>query len=296
MSAATDPKWRIANALRERAGGGGRSPAVVMIDAIWRFFCSTRVAVFEIVFLAILVLIGTLRGSIVPAQLPRIVPAFDPIVRRWYQFDVFHSLIFSLTLALLAIGITVCTINRLPGIWRAIARPTVATTRSFFATAEPAVALRPAETPGCVADEIRRILSARRYRVLTGRRGDHIHIYADKNRFARLGTFPFHLALILVLAGGIVGSEFGFRDMAIRDHGRLDTTGGTRHGPEREVGAVRRHLRPDWLSDLVPIRIGHLRRWAGGEASLHYRESPVDLRQYHVLSGQLWCGGRDPRH
>lgn len=200
---------------------------VAVVDRIWRFFCSVRAAMYEIVFLAVLVLIGTLKGSVIPAQIPRYVPALDPLVTRWYAFDVFHSLIFSATLALIAVAIVVCTLNRVPGIWRAIARPTVPTTRQFFQAAEPAVALRSAEAPATAAEELVRVLRGRRYRVLTERRGPEVHVYADKHRFARLGTFPFHLALILILVGGIVGSERGFRELAfavpeasVRDVGR----------------------------------------------------------------------------
>lgn len=196
-----------------RAKPGRRSLAVAAVDRVWRFFCSVRAALYEIVFLALLVLIGTLKGSVIPAQIPRVIPALDPLVMRWYAFDVFHSLIFSLTLGLIAIAITVCTINRVPGIWQAIARPTVVTNRGFFRAAEPAVVARSADAPRVVADELMSILRARRYRVLSEQRGAEIHVYADKHRWGKLGTFPFHLALILLLIGGMVGSEFGFREM-----------------------------------------------------------------------------------
>lgn len=192
----------------------GRAEQVIgsILGRIWRFFCSVRAAAFEIFFLALLVLIGTLRGSIIPAQIPRYIPALGPLVERWYAFDVFHSLVFSLTLALVAIAITVCTINRVPGIWRSIARPTVRTTRHFFHSAKPAASLRIPEPSGAVAQDLTGILKARRYRVVTERQDAEIHIYADKHRFGKLGTFPFHLALILTLVGGIVGSEYGFRE------------------------------------------------------------------------------------
>ncbi len=60
--------------------------------------------------------------------------------------------------------------------------------------------------------DLTEILKARHYRVLTERRDAEVHVHADKHRFGKLGTFPFHLALILTLVGGIVGSEYGFRD------------------------------------------------------------------------------------
>lgn len=212
MSVTVDREPRVADALREQAGRAGRSRAVVVVDRVWRFFCSVRAAVYEIVFLTLLVLVGTLKGSIIPAQIPRFVPALEPLVRRWYAFDVFHSPIFSATLALLAVAIVVCTINRVPGIWAAIVRPTVAVPRRFFQTAEPAAVVRSDEAAPLVAAELVRLLRSRRYRVLSEEGSDGLHVYADKHRFGRLGTFPFHLALIFVLVGGIVAAELGFRE------------------------------------------------------------------------------------
>lgn len=256
MSTAVEREARISDALGKRAGRAGRPLGFVVVDRVWRFFCSVRAAVYEIVFLALLVLIGTLKGSVIPAQLPRYVPALEPLVRRWYAFDVFHSLVFSLTLVLLAVAVVICTINRVPGIWASIARPIVRTTRQFFTSAEPAVALCVAEPPGTVADELAGILGRQRYRVLTEGHGQEIHVYADKHRYGKLGTFPFHLALVLVLIGGIVGSEFGFREQAfaipegsVRDVGRGT---GLRVGLDRFVDTYSEIGAPtEYRSDVV---------------------------------------------
>ena len=212
MSAMAARDERVTDMLRRRAQRPGRSPVEVIVDRVWRFFCSVRAAIYEIVFLAILVLIGTLKGSIIPAQIPRFVPALEPLVRRWYAFDVFGSLVFSLTLVLLAIAIVVCTINRVPGIWASIAHPTVVTPRQFFRSAEPAARFHPAVSAPAAVGELVQTLKALRYRVLREERDGAVHVYADKNRFGKLGTFPFHLGLILVLIGGIVGAQFGFRE------------------------------------------------------------------------------------
>ena len=213
MSSLVAREERVTDILRRRARQPGRSPVEAVVDRVWRFFCSVRAAIYEIVFLALLVLIGTLKGSIIPAQIPRYVPALEPLVVRWYAFDVFQSLIFSLTLVLLAVAIVVCTINRVPGIWASIVHPTVVTTRQFFQAAEPAAVFRAEAAASTSADGLVQVLKARRYRVLSEERDGTIHVYADKNRFGKLGTFPFHLGLILVLIGGIVGAQLGFREL-----------------------------------------------------------------------------------
>ena len=213
MSSLAAREERVTDILRRRAEQPGRSPLEALVDRVWRFFCSVRAAIYEIVFLAVLVLIGTLKGSIIPAQIPRFIPALEPLVQRWYAFDVYPSLVFTGTLVLLTLAIIVCTINRAPGIWASIAHPTVVTPRQFFRAAEPAAAFRPAANVQEAAAELQQMLKSRRYRVLSEERDGAVHVYADKNRFGKLGTFPFHLGLILVLVGGIVGARMGFREV-----------------------------------------------------------------------------------
>jgi cytochrome c biogenesis protein len=212
----------------------GRSPLEYVIDRVWRFFCSVRAAIFEIAILAVLVLLGTLRGSEVPQWIQNGLPFTKPIVRRWYGWDVFHSLPFMLILAVLAVAIAVCTINRAPGIWRAIANPTVATTQGFLNNADTLATIEYSKPPTESVSEFSATLRSRRYRVLTETRGDQVHVYADKNRFAKLGTYPFHLALILILVGGIVGARYGFREKElVIPEGSVRELG---HGTDLSVG------------------------------------------------------------
>lgn len=212
MNSRVERDRRVIDLLNERGDRPNRGPLEIAVDRAWRFLCSVRAALYEIGFLALLVLVGTLKGSTIPAQIPRLVPALEPIVERWYAFDVFHSTVFTLTLALLAIAIVVCTVNRVPGIWAAVQRPTVKTTIGFFDRSELAAELSTATAPDRTGEDLAAVLRKRRYRVLLERKDAAVHLYADKHRFGRLGTFPFHLALILILVGGIVGSEYGFRE------------------------------------------------------------------------------------
>src|SRR5215216_7202019 len=108
----------------------------MVVDRIWRFFCSVRAAIAEIAILALLVLAGTLRGSSVPQAIADTFPVTTPVIDRWYAWDVFRSLPFAGILTILSVAIAVCTINRAPGIWQAIAHPSVTTTHGFLRNAE----------------------------------------------------------------------------------------------------------------------------------------------------------------
>ncbi len=189
-----------------------RGPVEAVVDRIWRFFCSVRAAIWEVSILAVLVLIGTLRGSEVPQWIANAIPATQGIVDRWYAWNVFKSLPFAAILGVLAIAITICTLNRAPGLWQSIAHPTIRTTHGFIRNAEVSLATTSAKSRDELAADVQSALSSRRYRVITEEHNGETHIYADRYRFGKLGTFPFHLALIMVLIGGIVGSRYGFRD------------------------------------------------------------------------------------
>lgn len=187
----------------------------MVVDRVWRFFCSVRAAVVEIAILALLVLAGTLRGSSVPRAIAEIAPVTTPVIDAWYAWDVFRSLPFAALLTLLSVAIAICTINRAPGIWQAIAHPTVTTTHGFLRNAEASARYESPLGRDDFALQIGQILEERHYRVLSTEQNGEIHLYADRWRFSRLATFPFHLALIMILFGGIVGAAWGFREDAL---------------------------------------------------------------------------------
>src|SRR5215218_3019372 len=189
-----------------------RALSEMVVDRVWRFFCSVRAAIAEITILAILVLAGTLRGSSVPQAIADAFPVTTPVIDRWYAWDVFRSLPFAGILTILSVAISVCTINRAPGIWQAIAHPSVSTTHGFLRNAETSAVFAAPMPADAFASQLGTALRSRSYRVLSEERNGEIHMYADRWRFSRLATFPFHLALIMILAGGIVGATWGFRE------------------------------------------------------------------------------------
>jgi cytochrome c biogenesis protein len=226
-----------------------RSTLEVVVDKIWRFFTSVRNAIYEIAFLTLLVLIGTLRGSSVPQWIADGIPGLQPLVDRWYAWDVFRSPVFAGTLAVITVAIIICTLNRVPGIWAVITHPKITTTRGFLRGAETNAVYTTSTAIDSVESSIETVLKQKRYRVLTEQVGDETHFYADKNRWSKLGTFPFHLGLILILVGGIVASVYGFRDneFVIPEGSRRNVGHGT--GLSVELN----RFRDNWSAIGVPI-------------------------------------------
>src|ERR687895_556576 len=153
-----------------------RALSEMVVDRVWRFFCSVRAAIAEIAILAVLVLVGTLRGSSVPRSIADTFPITAPVVDRWYAWDVFRSLPFAGILTILAVAIAVCTINRAPGIWQAIADPSVTTTHGFLRNAETSATFTAALPAEELARNLEGALRSGRYRTLTERRNGEIHL------------------------------------------------------------------------------------------------------------------------
>ena len=136
------------------------------VDLAWRFFSSTRLAlwlIFGIVVLCIASVViaqapegadpGTLQYSLFVGRARTIYGGFTDVLANLQLFAAASSIWMRLLLALLALNIFVCTLNRWPRVWGAVFRPTVRIGSQPFdasqrlVTLERAVALERAAEP-----------------------------------------------------------------------------------------------------------------------------------------------------
>jgi cytochrome c biogenesis protein len=219
-----------------------------VLEALWRFLSSMRFGLVLILALAVLGLVGSLviqappgiaadaSGQAKQDWLAQIGPMGVPVV-TWLHgmpligavvpdlryrdvaglfdslqlFQIFNSVLFRVLVAALTISLIACSIHRIPGMVRTATKPRVDVGPAFFehAPQHEAVVVRhsPAETLAIVET----VLHRRRYRTLETDDGT-IHLYADRFRWAPFAGLIGHLALVVILAGAIVGSTFGYRD------------------------------------------------------------------------------------
>lgn len=198
----------------------------VFLDVIWEFFSSIRLAIILILILVALSLIGTLVIQ-VPAQYAANPDIYNwwlqnvaqPQTGFWYPllnfgelFNVFHSPWFLGTGILLIINIIVCTLNRWKRTRSAISQSRVKNSDEFYNSGNSVVDLSDIPTNYESFNLFAKILKKHRYTVRTETSSDTIYLAADKNRYSPLGTYFIHLSLILLIAGYLIGSSFGFRD------------------------------------------------------------------------------------
>jgi len=196
-----------------------RGPAIDLWTPIWRLLTSVRIAVF---YIGALVLFG-LAGVLVP-QVPEAMRGNEAAVEAWLEtqrgtfgpftdgmhrlglFSVFQARWFLFALGFLVVFVTTCTLNRWSPTFRNVFRPPVRVPDSFFERAHNRTTLA-AVPPAALEYELR---SMRFGRVEAEQRDGAAYVFADRFPWTQLSTFVSHLALILVLAGGLVTWATGF--------------------------------------------------------------------------------------
>jgi cytochrome c biogenesis protein len=147
------------------------------------------------------------------------------VFERLGLFRVFSAWWFVLLLTLLVVSIIVCTLDRLPDLWRQARRVRVVQAAPFFdLRLDHRAAYAEAGTAG--ADALREVLRGSRFKVReevspqTEEGRDILHIYGDRNQYMKLATLFTHLGLILFLAGGAVTTALGYETVVFLGEGQ----------------------------------------------------------------------------
>lgn len=200
------------------------APVDHALERLWHLLTSMKFALVLILAFAVLSLVGTILvqappGTLGDAQaktdwIAQVRPKYGGwtgILDQLQLFAVFQSIWFKVIVTGLSISLVACSVHRVRGLWRTAAHPRISVGDRFFEHAPQQETIVGHQTPAAASEHIREVLKHHRYRSLVEDE-DGLHLYADRNRWAPLGSLIGHLSLLLILAGAIVGSTFGFRD------------------------------------------------------------------------------------
>jgi cytochrome c biogenesis protein len=194
--------------------------------AVYGLLTSVRFAVVQIIAIA---LVGVV-GIIVP-QLPgaafrspadyaeqlailraRVEPSLGAQLADLFEalglFRVFSAWWFTALLALLAVSIVVCTLDRTPGLWRSARDVRVAQPDAFF---DPDLPDRAVIADGLRGDDVHAALRRSGFRVREeDGPGGTRYLYGDRNQNAKLFTLLTHAGLVGFILAAAITSRFGF--------------------------------------------------------------------------------------
>ena len=124
-------------------------------------------------------------------------------------FDIFHSAWFISLWFVVVVSVTVCTVSRFKPVWRSVRRPQKIVPDSYFEKAGHRINFSYVGEINAVEDELKRL----RYTVEeiegdTDKPGTN-YLFAQRFSWAQYGTFLSHLALLMLLLGGLLTALAG---------------------------------------------------------------------------------------
>lgn len=184
-----------------------------IIDRVWNFFSSVKIAV----YLIIITLLGSILGTLLPQEntFIRGNPAdyYGPN-HGWFG-ELYYQLGFSRTyeswwfitlLVMIGTSLVICSLDRVLPLYRALSKQQIRKHLSFI-TRQKVVYTRELDVPGeDFARDMEAQLKKRHFRV--HREGDAL--LAEKNRFSRWGPYINHIGLIIFLLAVLARSIPGW--------------------------------------------------------------------------------------
>jgi cytochrome c biogenesis protein len=223
----------------------------------WRTLTSVPFAVVQISILAVAGLIGALVRQVPtsaladPAayarELAELHRRYDPVTvlgvnvgpqmtdlfDRLGFFRVFSAPWFTFLVTLLVVSIVVCTLDRMPRLWRAARHVRIAQPERFFDDRLP---LRSRSERGELsAADVGSVLRRHGFRVRDAAQEESSpgpaasrvpvestvqYVYGDRNQYSKMATLFTHLGLILFLAGGAATGLLGYETVLFVGEGQ----------------------------------------------------------------------------
>ncbi len=192
------------------------------------FFTSTADRFFKLfasLKLTVVILMVLMFGATAGMFWDQTLPFYEHIQSGGYQGlslllfeffelgDVYHSWWFSLTILLLALNLSGCSLERLPKIWFDVRYPqkdyTSETLKAFPLVIDVVVA------KGVGKTQLNRVLKGAE---IDNYANGEAHYFLDKQKYSRFGVYVIHLSLLLIMFGSIVVTNLGMGgEMLIRE-------------------------------------------------------------------------------
>jgi cytochrome c biogenesis protein len=243
---------------------------VSFVDKLWDFFTSLKLVIALLLVLSVLSVVGTVIEQNKPLQ--EYYRLFRPetveLFLKLGLLDMYRSWWFTSCLALLALSVLACTMERYPSIMKGLKTANVVLDEKLEAGFKDPAKIKyhlPEEmVEKRVTDLVKKIFPAGPMITQTT---DAKHFFYDKGKYTRLSFLLTHLSILMIFIGAIGGSIFGFKGYVNINEGSTIATIQTRQGENKplnfgvrcnsfnadyyETGAPK-----DYVSDLSVIRDG----------------------------------------
>jgi cytochrome c biogenesis protein len=180
--------------------------------ALWKQLTSVKLTVGILLLIAASAIVGTLIPQNRPPAYYREIfgEALYPILTRLNLPDMYHSLWFQALLLLLALNILACSLDRLKAVLKIVFSKTPAFSSTAFGEANATEEHPVPSAPAALRVHYQALLKRHFSTTAEQETEDGLLLFAEKGRYSRLGVYIVHFSILILLAGALIGSIFGF--------------------------------------------------------------------------------------
>ncbi len=191
------------------------------VDKIWDFFASVKLAVIIFALISLTSIIGTiLEQRAEPAKNIKILislfgeslaPTMYNLFEKFGFMDMYHSWWFVGLLILFSTNIVICSLDRLPRIWKLVREPigpmTEEKLRRFAINRELVLKGKPDK----IKDDITGAIKRAGFSYIESKEEKGYQFFSQKGNYGRLGIYLTHFSILIILVGALIGIFFGFK-------------------------------------------------------------------------------------
>ncbi len=194
------------------------------IETVWNFFASVKLALFTLFILAAASIIGT----VIPQKesLDVYVRMLGPKMTKFFQMldiipDVYRSGWFLTLLGLFSLNLIICTIERLPNVWRMVVQDNLATEPARLEKMGNRKTFKTSESIQSATNMVQDVLANAGWNTKQTTKDGGILLFSQKGPWTRLGVYIVHMSILIIFVGAIIGARLGHKGTIMIPEGMM---------------------------------------------------------------------------
>lgn len=183
-------------------------------NPLWNFFASVKLALVTLFVLAVASIIGTVVPQNEAAA--RYIELYGENIARFFQLldiqDMYNSWWFTSMLVLFSLNLIVCTIERFPHIWKVVTQDNLASTSADrlgkMAMNRKFVTQIASEQ---AQQSVLQLMKGAGWNVTQAEKDGGTLFFTQKGAYTRLGVIIVHVSILIIFAGALIGSFYGYK-------------------------------------------------------------------------------------
>ncbi len=224
-----------------------------LVDRIWNFLASIKLAIVIFAALSITSIIGTvIEQNADPARNIKLLaklfgqsaaPSLFGIFDSLGFMDMYHSWWFVAILLLFAANLIICSIDRLPRIVKLVKEPVKPLSEEHFKgfgiRKEFVLHGKPEKTKEVISGVVRKAMG---FSLHESKEAHGYQLYSQKGNYTRLGVYITHFSILVILMGAVIGIFFGFKGFLNLPEGKAYAIAFARTGHRQQTEEFARIL------------------------------------------------------